>query len=219
MAISVWKCFGAMFCIPSHFQSITQAMVCRMALVNTASQYSISRIGVATYIFREIWVARCRTTFEGERMSARAICLKFIYHVQLLTMVHAPQRAFSTLQFTVLNLLGVSQCSVRTKRSKWVKWDKPSPKWFKLNIDGSARAGIIIGGGVVRNFECNIIAGFSNYYGACSNNLAELLALRDGLILCKQLQLSPIIVESDSMLVVGSVRLGRNLIWRLTYSF
>lgn len=50
-----------------------------------------------------------------------------------------------------------------------------------------------MGEGIDRNFEGNIIAGLSNYYCERSNNLAELLALRDGLTLCKRLQLSLVI--------------------------
>lgn len=56
------------------------------------------------------------------------------------------------------------------KRGSWVKWDKPLSGWFKLNIDGSAREELITGGGIVRNFEGTILAGFSNFYGKGSNN-------------------------------------------------
>lgn len=47
--------------------------------------------------------------------------------------------------------------------------------------------------------------------------MAELLALRNELILCRRLHISPDNVESDSMLVVGSIRLGQSRSWRLTY--
>lgn len=156
VAISVWKCFGEIFRIPFNFRSITQAMTCWI-------QYCVGRIGVAAYIFLVIRVIRCRANFECERMSTRAICLKVIYRVQLLTMVHAPKRASFVIQSNTLNLIGVSQNPIQTKRGRWVKWDKPFLGWFKLNIAGSARAGIITGGGVVQNFEGEFIAGFSNY--------------------------------------------------------
>lgn len=48
--------------------------------------------------------------------------------------------------------------------------------------------------------------------------MAEFLALRDGLKLCKGLQLSRVIVESDTTLVVDSIRSGRCCQWNLIYA-
>lgn len=45
----------------------------------------------------------------------------------------------------------------------WCKWDKPSPGWLKLNVDGSAKGGEITGVGIVRNHDGDITVGFSNY--------------------------------------------------------
>lgn len=47
----------------------------------------------------------------------------------------------------------------------------------------------------------------------------ELLALRDGMILCHALAISSLIIESDSSLVVEAIRLGRLHSRKLTYVF
>lgn len=57
----------------------------------------------------------------------------------------------------------------------------------KLNIDGSARDNIITGGGVIWDSFGRFIAGFSIYFGNGKNTLAEFLALREGLYLCRHL--------------------------------
>lgn len=41
-----------------------QALATWMDPVTPTTQYGVVRLGVATYIFREIWVARSRATFE-----------------------------------------------------------------------------------------------------------------------------------------------------------
>lgn len=52
--------------------------------------------------------------------------------------------------------------------------------------------------------------GFSHFYGEQTNNMAEFLALKDGLNLCKQRNISPVIIESDSLVVVTAVRLAKS---------
>lgn len=43
--------------------------------------------------------------------------------------------------------------------------------------------------------------------------------MKDGLLLCKRLHISPVIIESDSMLVVWSIWSAKNNSWQLTYVF
>lgn len=81
VASAVWKCFGEIFHLTHNFQTIHQALATWMDPVTPTTQYGVVRLGVATYIFREILVARSRATFEGDSMSARAICLKVLSRV------------------------------------------------------------------------------------------------------------------------------------------
>lgn len=65
--------------------------------------------------------ARCRATFEEDRMSAWAIGLKVMYRVQLLTIVSVSKKASAMLQSIILNILGISRCLVTPKKGRWVK--------------------------------------------------------------------------------------------------
>lgn len=47
--------------------------------------------------------------------------------------------------------------------------------------------------------------------------MAEFLALKDGMRLCKALHISPILIQSDSIIVVSTLRLARSENWRFAY--
>ena len=68
-----------------------------------------------------------------------------------------------------------------------VGWEKPQVGWAKLNSDGFAlsnpgRAG---GGGVIRDHNGNWIKGYARSIGCTNSCMAELWALRDGLLLAR----------------------------------
>lgn len=113
-----------------------------MAPFKPSSQYGICRLGVAVYVLREIWVSRCRATLDGTSMRARDICLKVMYRTQILTLVNKP-KAPSLQQAIVLSTIGISREPIRKKKGRWCKWDKPSPGWFKVDVDGSEHGGNI----------------------------------------------------------------------------
>lgn len=150
----------------------------------------MSRIGVAAYVLREIWVARCRATYDDTPISVRDICLKVNQHVQLLNLIHSPKKPSKNIHLYMLETLGLDRKPPRIHRGLWCKWDKPSPGWFKLNVDGSAKGDAISGGGIIRDEDRHLVAAFSHFYGNTSNNLTEFLALRDGMLLCKSLNIS-----------------------------
>lgn len=180
--LAVWKCFGSIFQLP---YILALPMSVWMAPVNVVSQYGLCRVGVATYILREIWVARCHATFEGSHMKTRQICLKVISRLQLLSLISIPKRPSTRGHLAILDILGISRAPTQIRRGLWCKWERPSPGWFKLNIDGSAQDATITGGGVIRNSDGQLVAAFSKFYGTGSHNGAELMALRDGIMLCK----------------------------------
>lgn len=63
----------------------------RMAGRSSSSQYDMCRIGIAAYIFREVWVARCQATYEDIPIYSRNICLKVVLRVQSLNLIHNPK--------------------------------------------------------------------------------------------------------------------------------
>lgn len=85
-----------------------------------------------------------------------------------------------------------------------VHWQKPFISYIKLNIDGASRknSGAARTGGIIRDRKNNVLVAFSEFLGAKSNNYAELSALYTGLFICYQLEVSSIIIESDSKILV-----------------
>lgn len=115
--------------------------------------------------------------------------------------------------------MGIPRQPTRIERGLWCKWDRSIPGWFKLNKDGSARGELTAGGGIIRDSDGELIVSFSSFYGIGTNNSPEFLALKEGMALCKALQLSPVLIECDSMLVVAAIRFEKMDNWRLLYVF
>lgn len=217
VATAVWKCFGEIFHLPFKFNSLLQALNIWMAPTSDHTQYGVCRASVAVQICREIWVARCAATFESKAMKARAICLRVLQRVQLINLITCPTRKYTRIQENSLEIMGISHTRVRPKQGVWCKWDTLSRGWFKLNIDGSAIGEKITVGGIIREDQGKFIGGFSVWYGTRTNTLAELLALRHGLLMCLAMNIAQVCVESDSMVVVMAVQPGRPDNWRLEF--
>ena len=87
-----------------------------------------------------------------------------------------------------------------------VRWLKPPPRWTKLNIDGfvfgsSMKAG---GGGVLRCNDGEWVAGFMCKLGNMSSTVVELWALKDGVIVAKQLGIDNICIEMDAVYLASN---------------
>ena len=85
-----------------------------------------------------------------------------------------------------------------------IRWERLYCNWFKLNTDGSAlgNPGTAGGGGILRSDSGLWIQAFSRSIGKTTSFLAELWALRDGLIVCLNLRISAFEVEIDAQAVV-----------------
>ena len=89
-----------------------------------------------------------------------------------------------------------------------VKWNPPPVNWAKLNTDGLVLGdpGLAGGGGVLRDSLENWIGGFSRSIGITSCVQAELRALKYGLLLALNLEISKLEIEMDSSVVVESLK-------------
>ncbi|KAK9999984.1 hypothetical protein SO802_019587 [Lithocarpus litseifolius] len=87
---------------------------------------------------------------------------------------------------------------------KEVRWEKPPEGWSKLNTDGSVlgSTGLAGCGGIARDNQGGWVAGFSRRIGLSNSFVAELWGLRDGLILCCNLNITSIILELDAKTIV-----------------
>ncbi|XP_057832239.1 uncharacterized protein LOC131042915 [Cryptomeria japonica] len=97
------------------------------------------------------------------------------------------------------------------------RWQPPGEGWLKLNFDGATRcnlgkAGI---GCVVHNWEGKEVAFLSSPASINTNNWAELLALVEGLLLCRKHEAKYLDIEGDSTIVVNALRKGSMPDWKL----
>ncbi|XP_041026987.1 14.7 kDa ribonuclease H-like protein [Juglans microcarpa x Juglans regia] len=109
------------------------------------------------------------------------------------------------LDRVILDELGCSIIPIVTRKVELIAWRPPERGQVKLNVDGGScgNPGISGGGGIIRDDQGGVVAGFAHNYGHATNTIAECRALLDGLRLCRQLGLRDVLVESDSMVIVG----------------
>ena len=86
-----------------------------------------------------------------------------------------------------------------------ISWIKPSPGWHKLNTDASVLAASdhACDGGLIRDSSGDWVKVFSRKIGTSSCLLAELWALRDGLIMARDLHIEKIIINVDALEVIN----------------
>ena len=84
-----------------------------------------------------------------------------------------------------------------------IRWHVSSYPFITLNIDGSAlgNLGIAGVGGILRDHLGQWISGFSLYVGLAMNNMAELVAVRQGLAMAWNMSFKYIQLELDSKVV------------------
>lgn len=85
-----------------------------------------------------------------------------------------------------------------------MRWERPPEGWSKLNTDGAVigSMGLAGCGGIVRDDHGGWLVGFSGHIGIADSFVAELWGLKDGLILCCNLNITSIVVELDAKAIV-----------------
>ncbi|XP_059067874.1 uncharacterized protein LOC131858599 [Cryptomeria japonica] len=88
---------------------------------------------------------------------------------------------------------------------------------MKLNFDGAARGNPRQAkiGCVVDNWEGKEIASLASLVGINTNNWAELMALVEGLLLCRKLEVKFLDIEGDLAIIVNALRKGSMPNWKL----
>ena len=100
-------------------------------------------------------------------------------------------------------------CSIFDSQNQvLLKWSLPPCDVLKLNIDGSrlSHNGSIAAGGLIRNSDGDWVCGFSANLGVGDIHVAELWALCNGLKMAAGQNVTHILVESDSAVVVNLVK-------------
>lgn len=84
-------------------------------------------------------------------------------------------------------------------------WSPPPEGAVKLNVDGSfnPNTGFMGTGGLIRSNDCLWMAGVSTHEGAGNALLAEILAIKNGLVFAWDKGFRKVYCESDSLDVVN----------------
>lgn len=90
---------------------------------------------------------------------------------------------------------------------KSIRWENPCNGWIKINTDGSSlgNPGMAGGGGLIKDENGDWVVGFARKIGTASRFMAELLALRDGLLLCLQFHAQAVIIGMDTKVIIDAL--------------
>ncbi|OMP12130.1 reverse transcriptase [Corchorus capsularis] len=129
-----------------------------------------------------IWKERCRAVFE--------LCEP------------NPGKVNDQIRRGVAESIGLIKVETVAKEieQKCMNWEPPEDGWLKMNCDGayndsSIESGI---GVIIRDKDASIVTGLNKTVKACSCQMAEGLAMREGLKLARRRRIPKIIVETDS---------------------
>ncbi|KAF7806896.1 protein lin-12 [Senna tora] len=88
-----------------------------------------------------------------------------------------------------------------------VCWQKPESGWVKINVDAARQETLkkVACGGVARDWQGNVLAGFTRNIGECSTLAGELWAILHGLEVAWSLVIKKVHLESNSLMAVNLI--------------
>ncbi|XP_004306218.1 PREDICTED: putative ribonuclease H protein At1g65750-like [Fragaria vesca subsp. vesca] len=96
-----------------------------------------------------------------------------------------------------------------------IKWQATLNYFVKINFDGSVKTNYAICGFMLRDANGRLVFAAYNRIGRSSVPIAEVVALRDGLLKAKEKRLTNVKVEGDSKLMIDAVNDRFEPPWRL----
>lgn len=146
-------------------------------------QFNFSDTWLTTFItcIWHLWHGRNRAVFDGSMLNAK-------------TMIHL---FWNDLRCTN-HVFQASSSNVPPPAS--TLWVPPPNGYLKLNVDGAWKAiDCAGGGGVFRKADSTWYMGLSAKYYADSPLAAELMALKDGLLMAQDFNMECLIIETDAL--------------------
>jgi ribonuclease HI len=147
---------------------------------------------VADYMFIlwEVWKKRNEAIFQGKQININD--LNFLINNHQISFIMANQQPKSNTN---------PKCVIN------FKWEKPPTNWFKLNTDGAKSSTTLNSGigGIIRNDQGEFVCAYAQHTGSVSNNMAEILAIREGLHQALILKIRKLIIETDSTLCFDAI--------------
>ncbi|XP_059076845.1 uncharacterized protein LOC131876079 [Cryptomeria japonica] len=95
------------------------------------------------------------------------------------------------------------------------RWLAPPPSWFKLNFDGAARSGAVVGGGVIRDNLGNLVLAYVGNFGSALSNMTEALALFWALKLALTIDAKRLVIQGDSKMIIEATKGIYGISWMI----
>ncbi|XP_075521602.1 uncharacterized protein LOC142554810 [Primulina tabacum] len=166
-----------------------------------------------------LWMARNDAKHRQLRISGETVKSQILSYLRLAHAAFIVKPKHWLGAFEAARSLGIFVAFQRTHRLAIVRWLCPPPGCFKLNVDGSSRGnpGESSVGGVVRDSSGRVVLSFSEFIGVGTNVRVELWAVWRGLLICSDLGLFPLWVETDSQISLQILR-SRRCHWDLHHT-
>ncbi|XP_043714659.1 uncharacterized protein LOC122663014 [Telopea speciosissima] len=172
-----------------------------------------------SFIVWELWKERNNRKHGERALSASHIVEVICNWVREIPFLPPFRKLPNPRDSIVPQFFGITQKVAPSSSDPVFLW--PPFTAVKLNIDGACKGNSGEGGGgdIIRDNNGSVIVAFAKYYGAGTNNIAEVRALRDGLRLCANLGLVGPIVNSNSEVILRCVSKRRYSLWKGWYWF
>ncbi|XP_025632747.1 uncharacterized protein [Arachis hypogaea] len=102
----------------------------------------------------------------------------------------------------------IEKKSEKNRTAHLIRWRAPPEDWLKANVDAAFRkedgkGAISV---VIRNNNGKIVLGFSGKISTYSSITAEAIAIRQALIIIENLNLGKILIESDNLKLIQTIK-------------
>ncbi|MQL99615.1 hypothetical protein Taro_032342 [Colocasia esculenta] len=197
----------------STYANITTRLWQNLSQCNPATPAGFISLYASTLVIWEIWRARCRMRFDGERPSISRITQNIRYMINSSLNMQMFKNPSSERYLRDVHCFSIN-LKIKEKSFKLVRWILPDTG-LVLNVDGASKGnpGISGGGGCIRDSSGNFLFAFAHYYGFGSSLVAEVRALCDGLRMAAEYGFPLSLIYSDSVTLVTSISTNKPPSW------
>ena len=164
-----------------------------------------------------IWVERNQRCFNDNQKSMTSIFNCMLAEVKLSYQLVLAKGNSSMQDYKVARLFNIPLHTKLINISQEVNWCSPSPNVIKINCDGSSIGSHPCGavGIVFRDYRANFLGAISSNIGHANALEAEFSACMLEIEKARELHLSNICLESDSIQVVNAFNKNMGVPWRM----
>ncbi|KAF5452775.1 hypothetical protein F2P56_027742 [Juglans regia] len=159
----------------------------------------------------KLWERRCKARFDGHLDTIETVWSAIKSWICRIMHLNQNYMRLHSHDIAILKSLDIPAWIPRAKKITVVKWNPPQRDRVKLNTDGSSlgNPGSAGAGGVIRDDNGKMCAGYVVSLGQGSNNFAELRSLLEGVRRCCQRGFFRVDIETDSQILVNWIKKGK----------